>query len=210
MSQIPVCCCLFCHGFSAAPGHSIKSPPNTASSGWATGIIRICVHLHQGMVQINNCNLLCTAWMGDTFKLWTMKLTRDNYVFLKIINCCFVLDFSCWLHKIAKCMSFVYECKKTIVCLMSLLILDKRSIHPVILQLVSPQMWRWPKLCHNSVGFTLPPSWWWGANCCWLPNILPSSACISLICKTASPFGHMKHVKETCHTFAIRCWKIKW
>lgn len=67
---------------SAAPGHFVKSPPKTLSSGWAPGILRMCVGLHQGMVQINNCNLLCTAWMGDTSKLWTMKLIRYNYVFL--------------------------------------------------------------------------------------------------------------------------------
>lgn len=91
MSQVPVCCCLLCHGLSAAPGHSIKSPPNT----WAPAIVRICVGLQQGVVQINNCDLLCTAWMGDTAKIWTMKLIRGNYGFLKIISCCFVLDFSC-------------------------------------------------------------------------------------------------------------------
>lgn len=58
------------------------------------------------------------------------------------------------------------------VCLISLLVLDMRSIHPVILQLVSPQKWRLPNLCHNSPSFMLPQSWWWGANCCWLPDIL--------------------------------------
>lgn len=172
MSHVPVCWGLFCHGFSAGSGHSVKSPPNTFSSGWAPGIIRMCVGLHQGMVQTNNCNLLCTARMGDSSKTWTTKLIRDNYVFLKIIKCCFVLDFSCWLHAIAKCMSFIYECKKTMVCLISLLVLDMRSIHLWFCNWCRPRRWGIPNFCYNSAGFMLSQSWWWGANCCWLPDIL--------------------------------------
>lgn len=45
------------------------------------------------------------------------------------------------------------------VCLISLLVLGMRSIHPIILQLVSHQFWRLPSLCHNSPGFVLPYSW---------------------------------------------------
>lgn len=66
------------------------------------------------------------------------------------------------------------------VCIMSLLVLDMRSIHPIILQLVSPQIWRLPSLCHNSAGFVLPHSWWWGAESCWLPTDLHHPVSVSV------------------------------
>lgn len=50
--------------------------------------------------------------------------------------------------------------EKTMVCLISLLALDTRSIHPLILQLVSPQMQGLPNLCHSSAGFMLLQSRW--------------------------------------------------
>lgn len=56
----------------------------TLAPGWAPGAIRICVGIRQGMVQINNCNLLCTAWMADTSKTWTTKLKGITMYFLKL------------------------------------------------------------------------------------------------------------------------------
>lgn len=133
------------------------------------------------------------------------------YSFIKIISCWFVLDFSCWSQIIATLMPFVYECKKKpMVCLISPLVLGMRSIHPIILQLVSHQLWRLPSLCHNSAGFVLPYSWS-GLNPVGSPLIYTiQHLCQSDMQNSFFPFDHTKHVKESCHTFAIRYRKIKW
>lgn len=82
MTRVPSCRSLFCHGFAASPGHIIKSPHNTISPGCGLEITMMCAWLHWGAIQINNCELLCTAWVEDTTDLQTIKLTRDHYVFL--------------------------------------------------------------------------------------------------------------------------------
>lgn len=65
-TRVPVCCSVLCHGFTASPGHITKSPHNTVSPGCALETTMMCVRLHWRMVQINDCELLCTVWMEDT------------------------------------------------------------------------------------------------------------------------------------------------
>lgn len=73
-------CTILCHAFAVSPEQIIKLPHNTAFPMCALEIIIMAIGLHWGMVQINNRELLCSAWVDDTTDTWTIQVIMDNCI----------------------------------------------------------------------------------------------------------------------------------